>query len=583
MGSPFKSTFSRIVVGYVLVAVVLAGAWLYSLYGPLTHAVTQQQVRNLKAVAQSAVLLVQESDQPAQTIARQLVARTDLRLTIIAADGRVLADSEFDPAKMENHADRPEVRSALEGQTGVDQRLSATEGYDQLYVAVPGSLHGQRVAIRVAQSLEDVRRIAAALRRFGLLMLGLALGLTVLIAWRSSRSAAQPVQQLADTAKQMAAGDLAVHVPKAPSDLQVLADSLTGLRDQMRSRIEALDAERLTLQTAFDGITDAVLLVEGDSVSLMNSAAVRLADSRTAMTAGRTLASLPLPASLRAAIESQVSDVSSGETELPPDPLGRVFRVSVVRLQSTGPVGRSLVLISDVTDRSRLDKVRREFVSNASHELKTPVAAVKLLAESAQMATADGDMTGAAMFTSQILGEVNRIDQLVGDLLDLSRLEALPAPDSIADVRTAVRNVIAGHRSAAVGKGLDLVTDFSAVNDEDVFVAADPTDLAVALDNLVVNALSYTDAGSVQLVVDAGPDEVNVEVRDTGRGIAPEHLERIFERFYRVDQGRDRVVGGTGLGLALVKHAAERHGGKVTVSSEPGAGSSFILSLPRHR
>jgi len=191
-----NSTFARMIAGYVLVAVVLAGAWLYSLSGPLTNAVVAQQERNLKAVAQSAALLVAASDEKPQQIARQLVARTDLRLTLVASDGAVLADSDFDPSAMQNHSDRPEVQDALAGETGVDRRTSATEGYEQIYVAVPGSLDGKRVAVRVSQSLEDVQRIATGLRRVGLLLLAAALTVAVVIAWRVTRSAARPIQEL---------------------------------------------------------------------------------------------------------------------------------------------------------------------------------------------------------------------------------------------------------------------------------------------------------------------------------------------------------------------------------------------------
>lgn len=578
---PLNSTFVRIIVGYVLVAVVLAGAWLYSLSGPLTEAVIGQQVRNLTAVAQSAALLVAESDEPPQQIARQLVARTDLRLTIVDSDGRVLADSDFDPSVMENHANRPEVNSALDGQTGVDRRISATKGYDQVYVAVPGSREGKTVAVRVSQSLEDVGQIAAGLRRFGLMLLGLALGVAVLIAWRATRSAAQPISDLAAASGKMADGDLSVHMPAVPADLEGLAVSLGVLRDQMRSRLEALDAQRMTLQGALDGMTDAVFVVEDGVVALANRSAASLSAGGV-VTVGTRLDEAPLPARLRAALAAELAAPSPEGVELEPDPLGHVWRILVAPLDSVSGVARSIVVVSDVTERSRLDKVRREFVANASHELKTPVAAIKLLAESAGMAASDGDEESAAAFQGQIAGEVDRLQRLVGKLLDLSRLEALPAPDSVTNIRTAVDNALLGHRSAAADKEVDMRADFSAVHDADVFVAADPTDVAVALDNLVGNAVGHTDSGSVKVIVDASKTDVVIRVTDTGAGIPPEHLPRIFERFYRVDEARARDTGGTGLGLALVRNAADRNGGTVTVTSEVGAGSDFILTLPRH-
>jgi two-component system sensor histidine kinase SenX3 len=236
-----------------------------------------------------------------------------------------------------------------------------------------------------------------------------------------------------------------------------------------------------------------------------------------------------------------------------------------------------------VTERARLDRVRRDFVANASHELKTPVAGIQLLAESAEAASSDGDVEMALTFTHQIGAEAARLKRLVNDLLDLSRLDSAPEPDAIADMRMAVENVIVSHRAAANRKGLTLEAELSAVRGQNVFAAADVTDVAIALDNLVDNAIAYTEVGSVRIRVKANGSFVTVKVTDTGPGIAEEHLPRIFERFYRIDRARSRESGGTGLGLALVKHVVERSGGNVTVSSTLGEGTTFTVVVPRAR
>jgi two-component system, OmpR family, phosphate regulon sensor histidine kinase PhoR len=169
----------------------------------------------------------------------------------------------------------------------------------------------------------------------------------------------------------------------------------------------------------------------------------------------------------------------------------------------------------------------------------------------------------------------------VSDLLDLSRLDSAPAPDAVTDVRQAIDNAIAGHRAAARRKELALEVDLSSVRGIDVFVNAEPTDVAIALDNLLDNAIAYTEAGSVAVSVKATESSVRVKVKDTGVGINAEHLGRIFERFYRIDRARSRHSGGTGLGLALVRHVVERSGGSVAVASEPGVGTTFTITLPR--
>lgn len=576
------SLLTRLAAGYVLVAVVFAAAWVWSLYGPLTDAVLRQQQANLTAVAQSAVLVASQPDAVAAVIAKQLVARTDLRLTIVGSDGAVLADSDIDPAAMENHADRPEIAAALQGRTGTARRSSATEGTEQLYVAVPGSIDGQRVAIRVSQPLAEIERIAGDSRRVGLLLLALALAIAGYIAYRTTRAAARPIAELTQAAGRMAAGDLRTEIPAVPADLEALAHSLAELRDEIEARIDALEAEKRTLSSTLDGLPDIVLVFEHGAVRLANRAALAVAKVPTGQVRGSALESLGLPAPAEQAVASGLARAASTTVELDADPTGRALRVSVLPLEGTG-TGRAVVVISDITERVRVEKVRRDFVANASHELKTPVAGIHLLAQSAGNAAGDGDTEMALSFTRQIEDETARLQRLVGDLLDLSRVESTPAPGTIADVREAIDRAIVSHRSAATRAGLELGVDLSKVRGEDLFARIDTTDLAIALDNLLDNAIAYTDHGSVNVRVSGTGLLLKISVTDTGPGIAPEHLDRIFERFYRVDRGRSRDAGGTGLGLALVKHVAERAGGSVSVTSQPGQGTTFALRLPRAR
>jgi len=575
-----QSYRGRIVVGYALVALVLASAWAWSLYSPLTQAAVRQQTSNLTAVAQAASLVASESSATPMQVARRLVARTDLRLTIVAGDGTVLADSAENPATMVNHASRPEIAAALDGDVGSDRRVSATRGDDELYVAVPANLGGERVALRVSQPITEIDAVAARSRSIGLLLLALTLVVTAGIAIWASAEAADPVAALSLSAERMAEGDLTLEIPEVPRSLSTLADSLTTLRDQMRARIGALEAEQRTLRTTLNGLTDAVFLLDGSLIHYANDAAERLFRAPSDGFRDVELSATGLPASLIGAVREHLGDSRPFSADLRPDPLGRTLRLLVVPLGEAGS-GGTLAVVSDITERARLDAMRRDFVANASHELKTPVAGIQLLAESAETAASDGDIETSLMFSRQIEAEAARLKRLVGDLLDLSRLDTAPDPGTVTNVRTAVENAIVGHRSAAFRAGLTLDADLSAVRDVDVFAAADPTDIAVALDNLVDNALAYTVEGAVRVIVRADTSMVTIAVNDTGPGIAPEHLPRIFERFYRVDRARSRDSGGTGLGLALVRHVAERSGGTVSVESQPGSGTTFTLRFPR--
>lgn len=573
----------RLVLGYVLVVSVLAGAWAWSLYGPLTDAVIEQQQAHLQSVAQAGVVVIAESSSAPEQTVRRLVANTDLRMTIVAADGTVLADSAEDPTGMGYHGGRPEIISALSGTIGRDVRRSATQGIEQMYVAVPATYHGARVALRVSESLAKIHQLSADARQTGLLLLALSVVLALIVAARSATSTARPVERLADAACAMASGDLASSVPGERGALEPLSAALAQLRTQMRSRIGELETEQKNLRAVLDGLDDAVLLLDGRQVRLVNRATTTMFRTPIAEMRGREIDVTGLPASLSSAIVEALDSDTATVREIGPDPLRRYLRMTVVPLGASEAAPRHLVVISDVTDRLRLDSVRRDFVANASHELKTPTAGILLLAESAAHASADGDTNQALAFLGQIEAEAARLRQLVLDLLDLSRLEGTTTEGSVTDVRQAIDLALAAHRRAANTGGLALETDFSTVETVDVYARTDSTDVAVVLDNLLANAIAYTETGTVRVSLAADDDAVTLSVSDTGIGIPAEDLQRVFERFYRVDRARTRDSGGTGLGLALVRNAAERAGGTVEIASKPATGTTVTVTLPRAR
>jgi signal transduction histidine kinase len=450
-----------------------------------------------------------------------------------------------------------------------------------MYVALPVTIDGSRVAVRTSTALAHVKDLADQTRRAGIALLALALTVSAAAVWRLTYTAAGPVERLADAARAMAAGDLSMPVPVDDAALAPLSEALTTLGEQMRGRISALENERQTLRLVLDGLSDAVLLLEGERIVTANRALAAMFRLPPVDLLGRTLADIGLPASVVGTIAPHIGTVGAHAAEVGPDPYRRSHRVLVLPLGMTDAGHRTLIVIADITERTRLDTMRRDFVANASHELKTPTAGIVLLASSADSAARDGDQEQALAFLSQISAEADRLRRMVADLLDLSRLESLPPAGAITDVRRAVELGIAGHRRAAAAKGLALEVDLSAVSGEDAAVHADATDLAVALDNLLANAITYTESGSVTVRVSATPDTVTVAVEDTGIGIPPADVERVFERFYRVDRARSRDSGGTGLGLALVRNAAERWGGSVAITSKPGVGTTVTMSLPR--
>ena len=571
----------RIIGGYLLVVALVAGAWAWSLYGPLTAVVMDQQRTHLTSIARAGALVLTETPARAQDVAQRLVARTNLRVTIVAADGRVLADSQEQAAKMANHLDRPEIAAALAGEVGYAERDSATQSIQQMYVAVPASLAGQRVALRVSEPMDRINGLASTARRSGLVLLFLAiLGALALTVGLSSR-AARPVIALKGAAEAMAAGDLSIVVPRSDGELAGLSEALTGLGGRIRAQIAELKGEKATLRIVLDGLHAAIFLFDDDRVTLANAAASTMFRAPSGGWRGACITDSPMPASLSAAVAERIGCTEPSGVEIGPDPERRSFRVTAVPLNATDRGSRTLVVIEDVTERSRLDSVRRDFVANASHELKTPTAAIHLLAEAAAAASSDGDTGQAMAFVAQMKDEADRLRHMVLDLLDLERLESAPAPGTVTDMRGAIDLALTGHRGAASHKGLLLGADLAAVEGVDIYVAADPTDIAIALDNLLDNAIGYTEAGSVTIRLGADEDTATLTVADTGIGIPPEHLPRVFERFYRVDAARTRARGGTGLGLSLVRHVVERASGSLAISSTVGSGTT--VTLPRAR
>lgn len=570
---------ARIVLGYVAVMLVLAGAWAWNLFGPLSATVIDQQTESLRGMARAGAFALGESG---LGVTERFAEGTDLRATVIAADGTVLADTQEDPATMENHAGRPEVRAALADGEGTDSRRSETQSVEQLYAAARTSLDGEPVVFRVSRSLERIKALDDRAQRAGLAFLVVALAVSAAVAYRLSAVPAAPIRRLTAAAKSLAAGSLATPVPKEAGELAVLSEALSSLGANIRERMALLEDEKADLRTVLNGLNDGVLLLEEGRVRLANDGASSLFGAPPGGWRDAALSSDVVPASLSREVGERLGDEVASWT-WGPDPRGRFVAVTVLPLSAARGKARHLAVFSDITEGCRLDSVRRHFVSNASHELKTPVAGIRLLAESAASAAAESDWEAAVSFTSQLEGEAARLSQLVGDLLDLARLEGTRAESEMTDMRRAIELSVTSHKNAAERAGLTIEIDVSAVEGEDVFVMADPTDVAIALDNAVDNAVAYTEEGGVRIAVGASDTEVTIEVTDTGMGIPEEALDRVFERFFRVDRARSRSTGGTGLGLSLVKHSVERNGGRVTLESEVGRGTTVRLTLPRAR
>ena len=494
------------------------------------------------------------------------------RVTLIRPDGVVVGDADFDRegmTQLENHAQRPEVVAANGAAgIGVATRQSASDRDDQLYVAVRTPRGVARVSMPLVSLTSTISDAQQAVTLAGVVALAVAL----LVAWSMARTITQPLLELRNVARAIADGDLERRASlDAPGELGDLALSLRELSVQLASRDAARRADEALLVQLTESLNEGVVGVDATRhVIRINETGRRLLGVRDAIPFSADL--IPRDRALRDALQAAFDgDTTEGsEATL----LGRTVNITARPLESGGAV----LALLDLTRLRRLESVRRDFVANVSHELRTPLTIIGGFAET--LVHDDPPVERRRQFAERILGNTRRMQHIVDDLLDLSRIESgswTPNPASV-DLAAIAADVISAARDAAGAKGVRLEASIHPGARE---IWADPTAIRQVLGNLVENAVRHTVTGHVAIFSLVRNDGgLTVGVRDTGSGIAPEHLPRIFERFYRVDPGRSRDEGGTGLGLSIVKHLVEAHGGTVRAESTVGVGTTIAVHFP---
>ena len=506
---------------------------------------------------------------------------TELRVTVILDDGVVLADSARtwqQVGTMGDHRARPEVARALAGGAGESVRHSETTGLRYVYVARRGASPGGDIfVLRLAQPLRGLAALRSSLFRvIGLAGL-LALTAAGLVLAGLNRRLFNPLEQLVEGANRLAQGEAFGHLelPEA-EELASVAGSLNRLSDRVGEQIEQIRSERNHLEEILSSMADGILVTGSRGHVIFVNDAFRQFFGVEREVEGL----LPLELTRRPEIVSLVTSCLEdhrpwGLERLPLED-GRILAATAAPI-STGGV---LLVIRDVTERVHLDETRRDFVANVSHEIKTPLTAIRGFAETLKEGALE-EAEVAAKFTERILAQCGRLEVLLADLLPLARMESAadhehePEPvDLIELIQHAVEIV----RPRADKRGIDIDVDLPEAMPEFI---GDSEALEQLVLNLLDNSVKYNrDGGTVGIVMQTTGEEVTLVVADTGIGIPAESIPRVFERFYRVDKGRARVEGGTGLGLALVKHAARLHGGRVELHSQLGEGSTFRVYLP---
>ncbi|MGZ3429985.1 MAG: ATP-binding protein, partial [Polyangia bacterium] len=504
------------------------------------------------------------------------------RVTVIDRDGRVVGDTDVPAAALaavENHAARPEVKAALAGGVGVAERSSTTVDRRLIYVAVPVPPEDPAApparVLRVALSLDTVTATVGR-AHFAVWLAGLmALTLALLLGTTLSRWLTRPIIAMTRAARAMSHGDFEVALPVPGDDeLGDLVNTLDTLRNQLAARMAELRGEGHKLRAIINGMSEGVALVQDGVISVANPAFARLVGLGGDVEGRAIRDAVRIPA-VGDAIESSLQTGTPASREL--QIAGRALVAAIDPLGDRA-ARQAVVVLIDVTEPKRLERLRREFVANASHELRTPVAAIVGVAETLAAGAAD-DPEARSSFLEILMRHAQRLSRLTADLLDIARLEAGYKPRiEVVEVGRVVDGVLATLQVKAEPRGIVL----EKKPPMEQRVSAERAAVEQIVSNLVDNAIKYTPAGGrVSVRAEARGGKVRIFVEDTGPGIPKEHHQRLFERFYRVDDARSRDLGGTGLGLAIVKHLALANGGDVSVESDVGKGSRFIVALPQ--
>ena len=511
--------------------------------------------------------------------------RSNLRVTIIRADGAVLGDSAVDASAvpdMENHRDRPEFAAALHGERGDSVRWSGTLQRRLFYAAIPVRApdSGRIVAaLRVAEPLDRLEFAIARFHRTLLLAAFLALGVAVVIATIAAQLMSRALRGITLAARRMSAGDLDARIRLSGDDeIGQLGRTLDGLAENLSQSLTELRGERDLLGRMLESMQEGVLVLDRDLRILLINRALREMLLLGADVVGRLPIETIRNAELQAVLDAAASQgkPAAGEVEM----AGLGQRRFMAHSTPRGGEPRGLVAVFvDVTEIRKLETMRKDFVANVSHELRTPIAAVRSAAETARRAI-EKDPEAAIRFVDMIERNALRLQELVEDLLELSRIESKqfkPKSEPVNIVEQA-EQVLALFREAGEKKHLTMSV---VAPPEPPIAHADKRAVEQVLTNLIENAVKYCrESVSVTVRIAEREGMFRVSVEDTGPGIDPKHLPRLFERFYRADKGRSREMGGTGLGLSIVKHLVETMGGNVSVESAPGRGTTFSFTLP---
>ncbi len=579
----FRSIQWRITLPFILLIVfsmVGLGAYLVS-------STRNSQLGNLRSQLENEARLTAEASLPSfinqdaredlNALASKLGEQIDARVTLISRDGTVLGDSREDPANMENHAARPEIKDALVTGLGGSTRYSTTLGQKMMYMAVPVSYQGQILGFaRVALPLKEVESLVHRITvSIATAMVIVAL-LVILIAWLIARITTRPIRALTVASRRIASGELGHKITVGTGDeVGELAHALNEMSLKLKRLVEAISGDRSRLASILDNMADAVIMTDREGkISLINRAAEKLFKVKNVM--NKPLIEAVRDHEIDEALKACLQKAVTQDIQYESSTSKRFLRAITIPITDYKP-GGVLILCQDLTDIRNLQTTRRELIGNISHEFRTPLAGIKALVETMRDIAID-DKETAKDFLNRIDSEVDRLTQMVAELSELSCIEtgSTELKLELVNLSVLVEEVVSQLGPQLERQQLSIKKELAA---DLPSVKADIGRVRQLITNLMHNAIKFTPSGgSITVSSRFDDNSVTVEIDDTGVGIAKSDLPRVFERFYKAD--RARSGGGTGMGLAIAKHVVEAHGGNIRVRSEEGKGSVFRFDLP---
>ena len=587
----FRSIRWRIATAFIVLIIVCIGG----LSAYLVHFVRDNYLSNLELQLANQAQLVGDASGPyfvsgqtsVDVIAKRLGEQIDARVTIIDKNGVVLGDSEENPAAMENHGNRPEVIEAISSGVGTSIHYSTTLGCDMIYVAVPVMVDGELGGIsRVSLPLTEINQSLEHISRTIIVGAAIAAAIAILLAIQISRTSTEPIKKLTQMSKRMAKGELDQKIQvNSKDEVGELSKAFNQMASKVKEMVSLITAERDKMSAILSNMADGILVVDVEGkVTMINLAAERMfpsplkgegqGEGSPDEAVGRTFIEVvhdyEIDDILQKSLRTGEQQTGLVETEAGKQFLGVI--ASPISEQSG-----SVVLLQDLTELRRLETVRRDFIANISHELRTPVASLKVLAETLYEGAVD-DPAVAKDFLEKMNIETDRLTQMVNELSELSRIESGDVSLKIKsiDINELATRVVERLKAQADRVGLSLVMNIPPGLPR---VMADEERVEQVFINLLHNAIKFTPSGGrIDLSAKIEDGNILISVADTGVGIPADDLPRVFERFYKVDKAR--AGAGTGLGLAIAKHIIELHGGRIWAVSVEGKGSTFSFKIP---